>query len=235
MLNRMKHLRFSFIFLSACIDSTAQQFNGETFLKSLLAQCYEAPCKIYSFSQKNYHYRNDSLIKNSVWHEAIEFPDKFRIWFGDKEMGNSVYFRNDSAYSYKAGKLVKSRADSNSLLLILGGMYYRSFEDVLSRLQFAGYNTTIAAEQHWNSREVMVIGALPGDLNSNQLWFDKHNRKVLRIIEKINSHDVMDMRFESYRKWCKGYVETKVSFYRNGQLEQVEEYYDLKVLEKFPE
>jgi hypothetical protein len=43
---------------------------------------FQAPCKIYSFSQKNTHYRNDSIIKTSVWQEAIEFPDKFRIWFG---------------------------------------------------------------------------------------------------------------------------------------------------------
>jgi hypothetical protein len=57
----------------------------------------------------------------------------------------------------------------------------------------------------------------------------------LRIIEKMNATDTMDMRFEAYQNWCKGHVETKVAFYRNGKLEQVETYYDLKVLEKFPD
>lgn len=212
---------------------TAQ--NGEVYLKKVHERFYQAPCKIYSFSQKNEHYRNDSLIKTSVWHEVIEFPDKFRIHFGELTEGNYVLFKNDSVFNYRKSKFLKSRADSNSLLLILGGMFYRSYEEVLLRLKGAGYNTSILSEQTWERREVVVIGALQGDLSSNQIWFDKSSMKVIRIIEKLNANDSMDMRFESYQNWCKGHVETKVSFYRNGKLEQVEEYYDLKQLDKFPD
>jgi len=46
---------------------------------------------------------------------------------------------------------------------------------------------------------------------------------------------MMDMRFEAHQYWCKGYMETKVSFRRNGKLEQVEEYFDIRVADKFPE
>lgn len=207
--------------------------NGEIYLKKVHERFYQSPCKIYAFSQKNYHYRNDSLIKTSVWHEVIEFPDKFRIHFGDKAEGNYVLFKNDSVFNYRKSQFLKSRADSNSLLLILGGMFYRSFDDVLLRLKNSGYNTNVLSEQNWKSNEVVVLGALQGDLNTNQIWFDKTTMKVIRIIERLNASDTMDMRFESYQNWCKGHVETKVAFYRNGKLEQVEEYYDIKQLEKF--
>lgn len=213
----------------------AQTQDGEVFLRNLHKRFYQGPCKIYSFSQKNSHYRNDSLINNSVWHEAIEFPDKFRIHFGDKAEGNYVLFKNDSVYNYRKGMFTKSRADSNSLLLILGGMFYRSFEDACLRLKFSGYNINLLSEQNWETKEVVVLGAAQGDLSVNQIWFDKKTLKVIRIIEKINANDSMDMRFESYQNWCKGHVETKVAFYRNGKLEQVEEYFDLKPLDKFPE
>jgi len=231
----LKNIFFNILILVLFSHLKAQTTDGETFIRNLHHVFYQAPCKIYSFSQKNTHHRNDSVIRNSVWHEAIEFPDKFRIWFEDIEKGNSVFFRNDSAVNYKAGKFLKARADSNSLLLILGGMYYRPFEEALIRLKRAAYKTDVLSEQTWNSKEVMVVGATQGDLLSNQIWFDKTTWKVLRIIEKINETETMDMRFESYQDWCKGHVETKVAFYRNGKLEQVEEYYDLKVLDKLPD
>lgn len=226
--------RLAFLILIACTGFVSAQ-NGERYLKKVHKRFYQAPCKIYSFSQKNFHYRNDSLIKTSVWHEAIEFPDKFRIHFGDKAEGNYVLFKNDSVYNFRRNVFSKSRADSNSLLLILGGMFYRSFEETLLRLKNAGYNTQLLSEQTWETKEVVVLGASQGDLSANQVWFDKTNMKVIRIIEKLNANDNMDMRFESYQDWCKGHVETKVAFYRNGKLEQVEEYYDLKILDKFPE
>ncbi len=222
----------SLLILLTCAGLVPAQ-NGEIYLKKVHERFYQSPCKIYAFSQKNYHYRNDSLIKTSVWHEVIEFPDKFRIHFGDKAEGNYVLFKNDSVFNYRKSQFLKSRADSNSLLLILGGMFYRSFDDVLLRLKNSGYNPNVLSEQNWKSNEVVVLGALQGDLNTNQIWFDKTTMKVIRIIERLNASDTMDMRFESYQNWCKGHVETKVAFYRNGKLEQVEEYYDIKQLEKF--
>jgi len=221
------------VFLTSGYYSQSQ--SGEEYLKVLHEKFYLAPCKIYSFSQKNTHYRNDSAIRTSVWHEAIEFPDKFRIHFGEPSKGNYVLFRNDSVYNYKQDKLFKTRADSNTLLLILGGMFYRKFEDVLLRIKNAGYLTTVLSKQQWNKKETIVIGANEGDIISNQIWFDANTLKVLRIIEKLNATETMDIRFESYQNWCQGHVETKVAFYRNGKLEQVEEYYDLKILDKFPE
>lgn len=114
--------------------STAQQ-PGESLIRNMHSKYYQAPCKKVSFSQKNTHYRNDSLIGKSVWHEKIEYPDKFLIQFGTPEDGNYVQYRNDSAYHYKAGKLVKSKPDANELLLLLGGMYYRPVEDVIARIK----------------------------------------------------------------------------------------------------
>lgn len=189
---------------------------------------YQGPCRSYTFSQKNTHYRNDSVVGNSTWHEAVQFPDKFMIRFDDKPDGNYVVFKNDSLFSYKKGKLAKMRPDSNTLLLLLGGMYYRNIEDVLSRIRKAGYDAGSFSTQKWNGEDVYVIGARENDQDANQFWVSKKTLRVLRIIEKPEPGETMDMRFESHQDWCKGYVETKVSFRRNGKLEQVEEYYDIR-------
>lgn len=202
--------------------------SGVEILKKMHERFFQGPCKAYTFSQKNTHYKADTVFSHSVWHEAIEFPDKFKINFGEPSEGNYVVFRNDSVYNFKKGLLYKTRSDSNSLLLLLGGMYYRSLEDVLERIKHAGYDLSLLSHQNWKSADVFVIGAKVGDLTSNQIWVNKKTLRIERLIEKLNEKDVMDMRFEAHQTWCKGYVETKVSFRRNGKLEQVEEYYDLK-------
>ncbi|HQQ93919.1 MAG TPA: hypothetical protein PLQ93_05155 [Bacteroidia bacterium] len=232
----LNFLIFFFVFFEFASQTLqAQHIRGEDFLKQVHGKYFKGPCRYYSFSQRNKHYRNDSLIRTSEWHEAIGFPDQFRIHFGDKAKGNFVWFRNDSALNYRDGKFLKARSDSNSLLLILGGMFYRDFEDVLLRLKAAGYNTTTLCEKNWMGKPVYVLGARENDENANQIWFDKENLRVLRIIENLSAIEQMDMRFEKLQTWCHGYMETKVSFRRNGKLEQEEEYYNIKEEERFPD
>lgn len=207
--------------------------NGTDLLRAMHNRYKNGPCKSYTFSQKNTLYKGDSVSGHSLWYEAVEFPDKFRIHFGEKSEGNYVVFKNDSAFNYKSGKLVKRRRDENTLLLLLGGMYYRTFEDALLRIEKAGYNTNIISSERWKNKRIYMIGAKNADTLSNQIWVDEVSLRVLRIIEKLNEKDVMDMRFESHQDWCEGYVETKVSFRRNGVLEQEEEYYDIKETKGF--
>lgn len=205
----------------------------------MLAQMYDryknGMCQYYTFSQKNTHYKNDTVIGESVWHESVGLPDKFRIIFGDSAKGNSVLFRNDSVFHYRRSRIIKAYPDSNTLLLLLGGMYFRELGEVKARLFKAGFEVALHHEREWNGKPVYVLGALFGDERSNQFWVDRKDLKVVRILEKINDTDIMDMRFESHQKWCKGFVENKVSFRRNGSLEQMEEYYDLKERQKFME
>jgi len=209
--------------------------SGEDVLKHLHQKYKEAPCKAYTFSQKNTHYKNDSVIGTSIWYEAVQFPDKFRIDFGDKTEGNFVVFKNDSAYSYRKFELKKTSYNPNTLLLLLGGMYYRDFNEVIARLQKEHYNTKVLSKQKWRKQEVEVVGALKGDTLSNQIWVSKKERRIVRIIEKMDENRMMDMTFDAYQKNCKGYTETKVTFKSNGKVEQVEEYYDIKAIDKFPE
>lgn len=229
-------MRFSFYtsLLCLCAAFSAAQ-SGEGIIKSVHKRYYQAPCRIYTFSQRNIHYKGDTVSSRSEWHEAIAFPDKFRIDFGDKSNGNFVIFKNDSVYNYKKSELVKMRSDSSTLLLLLGGMFYRELPDVLSRIKAARYDLKVLSVQSWNEQETFVVGAKEKDLSANQVWIDKKTLRVMRIIEKIGENDTMDMRFEAHQSWCKGYVETRVSFRRNGVLEQVEEYYDIKQADVFPE
>ena len=245
----MRYFAFLILFVSATLGLQAQvislglemdqptlSFKTGTEVIRFLHETYRnGPCRAYTFSQKNTHYRNDSIVGTSEWHEAIEFPDKFRINFGDRALGNFVIFKNDSSYRYKNGELKTKKAEANTLLLLLGGMYYRSLEDVLARLEKAGYNTTVLSKQRLNRQKVYVVGAAKGDLSSNQIWISKNTWRIMRIIEKTGGNGSMDISFDRHQAHCKGYVESKVTFKRNGKTEQVEEYEAITPLENFPD
>jgi hypothetical protein len=113
-------------------------------------------------------------------------------------------------------------------------MYYREPVDVDARLKKEGYNTQVLSNQKWDKQAVCVIGALEGDTLSNQIWVSKKNWRVVRIIEKMDEKSTMDMTFDAFQKSCNGYTETKVTFKRNGKIEQVEEYYDIKAHDALP-
>lgn len=231
-------LRFTAQVISIGVDAdqrTSAFKTGHDVLSYIHQTYRNGPCKAYTFSQKNTHYRNDSIVGTSEWHEAIQFPDKFRIDFGDKASGNFVIFKNDSSYRYRNFELSGRKYDANMLLLLLGGMYYRDFADVTTRLQKEGFNTAVLSKQKWNKQKVYVIGAEAGDLTSNQIWISKKTWRVVRIIERMKGTDVMGMTFDRHQEHCKGYVETKVTFKKNGKTEQVEEYHDIQTVEKFPE
>lgn len=207
---------------------------GKDVIEFMHQKYKQGPCKLYTFSQKNTHYRNDSVIGNSEWHEYIEFPDKFRIDFGDKTEGNFVIFKNDSSFSYRKHEFKKVKYDTNTLLLLLGGMYYRDLADVNTRLINEHYDTQILSTQKKDNHQFYVIGALAGDTLSNQIWVSKKNWRIVRIIEKMDETSYMDMTFDAFQNSCNGYTETKVTFKRNGKIEQIEEYYNIKAQNSFP-
>ena len=242
-----KHLFLLCMFLSAfCLkaqvigisietDSPSQSFKTGSDVLSYMHQKYkDGPCKAYTFSQKNKHYVNDTVKGTSEWFESIEFPDKFRIDFGDTTSGNFVIFKNDSSYNYKQFLLTKRNYNANTLLLLLGGMYYRNPEEVNQRLKKENYELGTLSTQKWRKQPVYVIGAQSGDTLSNQIWVSKKSWRVVRIIEKMKNGHMMDMTFDEHQKHCNGYVETKVTFRDNGKIEQQEEYYNIRKVEKFP-
>src|ERR1700761_3509462 len=134
----MKKILFLLIFSSSL--SFAQYKTGEELLRAMHKKYYNNYCKTVQFEQKTIRYKDDAVTDTAYWYEWISYPDKFRIDFGTKFGGNCVIFKNDSAYTYKKHKLAKVRADENDLLLLLGGMYFRNFEDVLTRLKKLDYD-----------------------------------------------------------------------------------------------
>lgn len=211
-----------FIFLLITVKSGAQD---------IIKKMYDANApghrKSLSFIQQTEFYRNDSLIRKATWYEVLKYPDKLRIDIGSPTSGSSLFFVNDSLYSFQKGELKSKIYQPHDLLFVLGGMYSYPLDSVYKILNRIGYNTSASFETTWLNRPVIVTGADNTYSLTNQIWIDKENLVVTRI---LNYKDDIkkDIRCTHYtqldNKWC----ETRLEMYINDKLRQVEIYNDIK-------
>ena len=183
--------------------------------------------KTFSFNQTTEVYHNDSLKRTETWYENIKFPNDFRIDFGSPDSGNTVIFKNDSSYFFRNGKRTGVRPDENDLVFLLGGMYFYSFDEVITKMKSLGYNLDKSHEDTWKGKGVYVIGAGKGEDSVNQIWLDKNNLNLVRML-KFDTKQKEEGLFENHVKLGGGYSESLVYFYINDTLVQVEKYHDMK-------
>lgn len=179
----------------------------------------------FTFNQTTEIYRNDSLKRKETWYEAVQFPDMFRIDFGNIDSGNAVLFKGDSSYSFRNGKLKKTDKDNNDLTFLLGGMYFYPFDKVMEKMKVLGYDLQKYFITVWKGNPVYVIGAVSADEKINQLWIDKEKLVLVRQI-KYDDNRKEDVWFEKQIKLDGGWTETKVTAYINDKLIQMEYYHD---------
>ena len=181
----------------------------------------------FTFNQTTENYRNDSLIRTSIWYEAIQYPDKFRIDFGDPKNGNAVIFTKDSSYNFRNGKLGKVTINSDDLTFLLGGMYFYPIDSVISKITRLGYNLDHFHKDTWKGRDVYVLGANDNHEKLSQLWIDKEKMVVVRFIKYENGRKEEGI-LDNQKRFGNGWSETVCAFYIDDKLFQKEIYHDCK-------
>jgi hypothetical protein len=208
---------------------TAGKRPGEKLILSLHKKYRGKTASTVVFSQKTIRYDSAGKeLKTSIWYEKIKFPDKFRIDFDSFPSANRSVFRNDSGFVMRKGKLVSKRADKNELLFLLGGMYFRKADEVIKLLDELKYDLSLVKDTNLNSIDYRIIGVNGG----KQIWVETKELRIKRIIVPDAGIDAV---IESWVVNGKGWLENRISFYRNGVLIQREDYFDIRFNEPLDE
>jgi outer membrane lipoprotein-sorting protein len=215
------------IFSLAIFFLSHDDLNSVKVLKQMYDRYSGKWFRSFTFVQTTERYKGDSLTQTSTWYEAILFPDKFRIDFGDIKNGDAVIYANDSAYNFRKGKLTGTRLDNNDLTFLLGGLYFYSFDKVISQVKALHYDLDKFHTDTWNNKPVYVIGASTRDEKVNQLWVDKEKLVLVRFI-KYDDNRKEEGLLEDQQKFGGGWSETKATFYIDDKLIQKEYYHECK-------
>ncbi|MBA2248978.1 MAG: hypothetical protein H0W12_02160 [Chitinophagaceae bacterium] len=210
--------------------STSANFSSKDVLKKMHDRYTGKWYKTFSFVQTTENYRHDSLIRTSTWYEAIVFPDKFRMDFGDLKNGNAMINNKDSAYAFRNNKLIRTSVNDEELTFLLGGMYFYPLDTTLNRLPRSGYDLSKFHEDTWQGKPVYVIGADNNAEKTSQLWIDREKLILLRFINFKDNRKEEGV-FENHKQLGGGWSETKCTFYFDDKLVQKEYYKECKVNE----
>jgi outer membrane lipoprotein-sorting protein len=180
----------------------------------------------FTFNQTTEFYRNDSLRGSQTWYEAIRFPDRFRMDFGEADSGNAAIFRGDSSYRFRNGQLRSATINNNEgLIFLLGGMYFHPLDQTVKMLGDLHYNLDKFHEDTWKGKPVFVIGADKGEEGVNQLWVDQKELYLVRML-KYDGARKEEALFDDYKSFNGNWTETQCIFYLDGKLVQKEIYHD---------
>lgn len=215
---------FSFSFADAQKISDGKEVIAAMYKK------YEGGKKWYkhfTFTQEIQFYRNDSVIKTEVWHEAGSFPGKLSIKFDSKDSKNGVIFTSHKVYSIKDGVAKEPKPMVHDLILMGFDVYFLKPERTIQLLDSLGFDLKQMHEDVFEGRKVYVVGAQPGNEKTPQFWIDAERLYMHRIIYKKNNN-ITDCIFGDYEKVNGNWAAKKIIFKNDGQLQVIEKYYDLK-------
>jgi hypothetical protein len=164
--------------------------------------------------------------KVETWYEAAELPGKLRIDIAPLEGKNTILFRHDTLYEFKAGKLAETKPLIHPLMVLGFDVYAQPLEVSLRQLRTLGFDLGKVHESRWQGRPAWVVGATAGDSLTRQFWIDQERLYFVRMVEpgKKNPGDRVETQFNKYIPLGDGWLETEVRFLVNGETKMLEEY-----------
>lgn len=214
-------------FLLSISIVTGNKMDSTAVLKSMHDRYTGKWYTSFTFTQSTERYRGDTLWNTQTWYEALKLPYFFRIDFGEISAGNAVIYNRDSMYVFKDKVLKRTDVNDDNLTFLLGGMYFIPFDSVIAKMKEFHFDLNKFHEDTFMGNAVYVIGANATGEKVNQIWIDKNRLILLRLIEYTNGNK-SEAVFENHQQFGGGWSETKVSFYFDDQLSQVEYYHNCK-------
>ncbi len=176
------------------------------------------------FTQENTRYAANGRTERSQWKEYMLVPGRLRIEFLPASGGNGAIYADGNVYSFEGGKLARTVAQVNILLVLTADVYAQPVTTSVRQLTGLGVDLTKLRRDNWNGRAVWVVGATgPTDLGSPQFWVDAETWVVHRVIDRAalgssqGPRPSTEFRLGDYRVLSGVPVVHEIVFLREGQ------------------
>ena len=212
--------------------------NGEELIAAMHKKYSKKWYKTLTFVQKTTQFRPDGTTQVTTWYEAMSVPGRLRVDIEPLENGNGFMFLDNTQHSFNKGKLARSTPRVHPLLVLGFDVYAQPVEKTIKLLKELNIDLSVFHEETWQGRDVYVVGARAGDLNTPQFWVDKKNLYFVRLIELTgkDKKQVHETQFNKYEKVKGGgWISPEVVFIVDGKRVLLEEYSDVQTDVKLDE
>nr|HPI45690.1 hypothetical protein [Tenuifilaceae bacterium] len=137
---------FAILLLYSCKEPK----NGKELIEMMHQKHSQNFYQTLCFSQKVFHYNNDTLISEDIWHEAYKSPGRLILKFTDWNSGNGMIFSNDSLYVFDKGVLAKKIERLHDLIILGLDINNQDPEKTIKQVKRMGYDLTLINEVSLN-------------------------------------------------------------------------------------
>ena len=183
--------------------------------------------KTLSFSQTTNFFEDGEIKKKEIWHEIMASPGRLHIRYEDFKSGSGMIFYNDSMFTFENFKLVAKQRLIHDLIVLSNDVYHQPIEKTYQQLKELEYNLGYCYKDSINGRAVYVIGRREKQEDYNYFVIDAENLYFVKMYKKRAKY-VREIEFNKYVNIDGFWVESFITFYKDGKIDTTEEYYDIK-------
>lgn len=177
------------------------------------------------FSQKVFHYKNDTLVSEDVWHEAYKAPGNLILKFTDWNSGNGMIFSNDSLYIFEKGNMTRKIEKLHDLIILGLDVNTQKPEKIAKQVERLGYDLSQINKVNFKGNSAWLVG----DSSKLCFWVDANNLLFLKM-RRVTDSTYREVEFSKYDTIDGLPVATQIKFYSNpGTIDMVEEYFNVRV------
>ena len=184
-----------------------------------------------TFLQHNTLYRADGGEEKSDWREYQQVPGRLRVEFLPETTRSGFLVRDDTIYTFDAGRRARTAPQIHPLLLLSADLYALPAERTLAALDSLKIDRAVLREDSWQGRPVYVVGAHAGDSTSSQFWVDAERLLLVRLVsrQQVGGRTVSTGHHFTYQDVAGRPVPKEIVFLRDGRPFWREEYADVTV------
>jgi hypothetical protein len=166
---------------------------------------------------------------DETWYESAQLPGRLRIDVAPLDSQRVLLFRSDSLYTMRIGRPFRGRPQVHSLMVLFGDVFVTPVDSTAQKLAALGFDLNTLHQTTRDGRRTWVVGAQAGDSVSPQFWIDAERLFMVRMIERAPDGSRLETQVTAHQRFGDIWVETAMTFFRNGQEIQREIYNDVQV------
>lgn len=208
------------ILLFATVTCTAQTVAGHrivplTGVDVLRAMHDRYASKWYStiaFSLTNEQLSYDGVLHSEKLYEVLKLPGRLRVDVGvpasDKTAKRKVFLFTKGKLRISVPGKPLQVLGIDLLLALRYDVYKQPVELTVAQLTSQGYDLSRVHDGVWHGRPVYIVGAAPGDVESQQFWIDSQRLLLIRVINPLDSQNghPLDVVLSDYRPIAGGWI-----------------------------
>ncbi len=216
--------------LGASATFAADIKSGDELIAAMYKKYAGKWYKNLTFVQKTITHKADGTSTSEMWTEAMTVPGRLRIDFMESKTGDGILFADGMIYSWREGKANPGRPFVHPLLVLGFDIYGQPVETTVSQVKGLGIDLSSIHEEKWMGKDVYVVGAKKGDVNTPQFWVDEKDLVFVRLIQLAGREkkNIAETQFNKYVKAKRGWVSAEVQFFMDGKPTTTEEYTEIQ-------